>query len=189
MCRYEAEERDVDILQNILGGGQQRQQVQDFANRYNQGAPYDGISDDEALGHYQQIAPHLSPEMYQQAAQESFSRMAPQERQQFGRHLQQYAQQQGVNFPDMNRDGIDDRLQDPRYLAQMTSQVHQQQPNLLGQLLGGGGGGGLAGAAGSMLGGGGGGMGGAGSLLSNPLAKAALAGIAATAAQRFLNGR
>jgi hypothetical protein len=185
----------VDILQNILGGGQQRQQIQDFTNRYNQGSPYDGISDDEVRNHYQQIAPHLSPEMYEQAAQESYGRMAPQERQQFGRQLQQYAQQQGVNFPDMNRDGIDDRLQDPRYLAQMTSQIHQQQPNLLGQILGGGGGGGgggLAGVAGSLLGGGGmsgGGIGGAGGLLSNPLAKAALAGIAATAAQRFLNGR
>jgi hypothetical protein len=178
----------MDILQNILGGGQQRQRIQDFAQRYDRGAPYDDINDDEALEHYQQIAPHLSPDEYQQAAQESYARLSPQERLQFGRQLQQYAHQQGMNFPDMNRDGIDDRLQDPRYLAQMTGQIHQQQPGLLGGLLGGGGmGGGLAGAAGSLLGGGG--MGSGGGLLSNPLARAALAGIAATAASRYLSRR
>jgi len=52
---------------------------------------------------------------------------------------QQQARQQGVAVPDLNRDGIDDRLQDPAYLARVTSQVHQQQPGLLGGLLGGAG--------------------------------------------------
>ena len=55
--------------------------------------------------------------------------------QQFAQFLQQRAQQQNVQFPDLNRDGIDDRFQqDPRSLAQMTSRMEQQQPGLLGQL-------------------------------------------------------
>jgi hypothetical protein len=62
-------------------------------------------------------------------------------------------------------------------LAQLLSGLHQQQPGMLGQLLGGGGG------AGGLLGGG---SGGAGGMLGNPLAKAALAGIAAMAAKRML---
>ena len=103
----------MDILQNILGGGQQRQQFQDFANRYQQGAPYDGISDQEALQHYQQVAPHLPPQMWEESAQESFARLSPQQRMELGRYLQQGAQQRGVSFPDMNRDGVDDRCRPP----------------------------------------------------------------------------
>lgn len=166
----------MDLLQNLLGGGQQRQQFQDFVNRYQQGAPYDGISGEEAYQRYQQVAPQLPQDVYEQSAQDAFSRMAPQDRQQFGQMLRQQAQQQGYNFPDLDADGPDahDRMQDPRYLAQMTGQLHQQQPGLLGQLLGGG----------QQMSGGGG----VGSLLSNPLAKAALGGIAAMAVQRMMSG-
>jgi hypothetical protein len=52
----------------------------------------------------------------------------------------------------------------------MTSRMEQQQPGILSQLLGGGGGG-------------------AGSLLDNPLAKAALAGVAAMAVKQLMNRR
>jgi hypothetical protein len=164
----------MDLLQNLLGGGQERQQYQDFVNRYDQGSPYDGISDQEAINRYQQVAPHLPPDVYQESAQDAFARMSPQERMQFGQHLRQQSQQQGYNFPDLNRDGIDDRMQDPRYLAQVTSQMHQQQPGLLGQLLGGGNQQSVGGGAGDML--------------NNPLAKAALAGIAAMAVKRMMSG-
>ena len=170
----------MDILQNILGGGQQRQQLQDFTNRYEQGAPFDGISEQEALQHYQQVAPHLPPQMWQESAQESFSRLSPQQRMELGRYLQQGAQQQGLHFPDINRDGVDDRMQDPRYLAQVAGQMRQQRPGLFSQLLGGAMGGGQMGS---------GQTGGVGQLLNNPIAKAALAGIAATAVQRMMRGR
>jgi hypothetical protein len=149
----------MDLLQNLLGGGQQRQQFQDFVNRYDQGAPYDGISDQEAI---------------QQSAQDAFAQMSPQERLQFGQHLRQRSQQQGYNIPDLNGDGIDDRMQDPAYLAQVTSRMHQQQPGLFSQLLGGG--------QQQMVGGQG------SNLLSNPLAKAAMAGIAAMAVKRMMSG-
>ncbi len=164
----------MDLLQNLLGGGQQRHDYQDFVNRYDQGSPYDGISDQEAINNYQQVAPHLPPEVYQESAQDAFARMSPQERMQFGQYLRQQSAQQGYNVPDLNRDGIDDRLQDPRYLAQVTSQMHQQQPGLLSQILGG--------SNQQAVGGGG------GNILNNPLAKAALAGIAAMAVKRMMSG-
>ena len=129
-------------LQGLLGGGggrgqgdqQQRRDYQDFVGRYEQGAPWDGISDQEAAQRYQQVAPRLSPQEYQESAQEAFARLSPQERLQLGQHLRQRARQQGVDVPDLNRDGIDDRLQDPAYLAQATGQLHQQQPGILGDL-------------------------------------------------------
>jgi len=100
--------------------------------------------------------------------------MSPQERMQFGQYMQQQSRQQNYDFPDFNQDGIDDRYQDPRYLAQATSRIHQQQPDMLGQLLG---------AAGGVMGGGG-----HGNVLGNPLAKAAMAGIAAIAARKMMGG-
>ena len=160
----------MDMLSQILGGGQRREEYQDFVNRYDTGAPWDGISDQEARSRYQQVAPQLSPEMYQESAQEAFSRLTPQQRLQLGQHLQQQTRQQGYNVPDLNRDGIDDRLQDPAYLAQATGQLHQQQPGILGDLLGGGGGGGQG-------------------MLQSPVAKAALAGIAAVAVKKMMSGR
>ncbi len=159
----------MDMLAQILGGGQPRQEYQDFVNRYDQGAPWDGISDREAYDRYQQVAPQLPPQMYQESAQEAFSRLTPQQRMQLGQYLQQQTRQQGYNVPDLNRDGIDDRLQDPAYLAQATGQLHQQQPGILGDLLGGGGGG--------------------QGMLQSPVAKAALAGIAAVAVKKMMSGR
>jgi len=250
----------MGLFESLMGGGQrgvgarppeqmqQQQDFQDFISRYEQGPPSEGYSDQEVMSRYQQVAPHISPEVYQQSAQEAFARMSPQERAQFGQYLQQQARTQNVNFPDLNRDGVDDRLQDPAYLAQVTSRMHQQQPGLLGQLLGGASGGssggasneavlqaiqirnayeadkntptdqwlrargmskaqldaalalaaradpqgrGFGGGAGAGMGGGmgaGGGVDMAG-MLGNPLAKAALAGIAAMAAKRMLSGR
>jgi hypothetical protein len=161
----------MDMLAQMLGGGQNRQQYQDFVNRYDTGAPWDGISDQEAHSRYQQVAPQLSPQVYQESAQEAFARLTPEQRMQFGQYLQQQTRQQGLNVPDLNRDGIDDRFQDPTYLAQATGQLHQQQPGILGDLLGGGSGGGGQ------------------SMLQSPIAKAALAGIAAMAVKKMMSGR
>jgi hypothetical protein len=166
----------MDLLQNLLGGGQQRQQFEDFANRYEQGPPYDGYSGNEAYERYQQVAPHLPPDVYQDAARDAFNRMSPQERMQLGQHMQRQAQQRGYNDPAWT--DPDDMYQDPNYLAQLTGRMHQQQPGILGQLFGGGG------MQQSM----GGQPSGAGDLLNNPLAKAALGGIAAMALRRMMSG-
>ena len=161
----------MNLLQSILGGAQQQQDYQDFIQRYDRGAPWEGISDREALERYQQVAPQLPPGMYQDSSEQAFRQLTPQQRLEFGRYLQRQAPQYGFGGQDLNGDGIEDRFQDPAYLSQVTGRMHEQQPGLLGQVLGG------------ALGGGGGG---AGSLLSSPIAKAALAGIAAVAAQRYL---
>jgi hypothetical protein len=137
----------MGLLDSLLQGGQDRDDYQDFVNRYDQGPPYEGISDDEAIGRYQQVAPELSPEVYQQSAQDAVTRMAPEERAQFGQLLQQRAQEQGVDLPGLRQVG-GQQFQDPGMLVQLLGGLHQQQPGLLGQLLGGGGVGGLLGGGG-----------------------------------------
>jgi hypothetical protein len=80
----------------------------------------------------------MNPEddKYLQEAKEAFARMSPEGRVRFGRYLGQKAQQQGHTFIDLNQDGIDDRLQDPNFLAHKTNQVRKEQPGLLRQLFG-----------------------------------------------------
>jgi hypothetical protein len=152
----------MGVLDSLLANPSQQQDYQDFVGRYQQGQPHEGYTDQEVVQRYQQVAPNLSPQEYQAAAEQSYARLSPQERLQLGQYLQQQAQQQGL--AGFGQGVPVDQYQDPRYLARATAQVHQQQPGLLGGLLGGGGGGG------------------------NPLAKAALAGIAATAVSRALGG-
>jgi hypothetical protein len=181
----------MDLLQQILGGAQQRQQYQDFTNRYDQGQPWEGISDREALDRYEQIAPRLPAELRQQSFEEALARLSPEQRLQLGRYLQQQAEQQGLRgFQDLNKDGVDDRLQDSGYLAEATSKMEQQQPGVLGDLLGavlgGGGGSGMAGGRSTGARPESQGM---GALLESPIAKAALAGVAAMALKKMMSGR
>jgi hypothetical protein len=163
----------------LLGNQQQQQELQGFVQRYQQGAPSEGYTDQEVANRYQQIAPQLPPNLYQQAAQQSFGRMSPQERNQFGQMVQQQAMQQGINLPGQYNYG------DPNALAQMATQVHQQQPGLLGQLLGGAASMAGLGGQGGAPGGGGGGIGG---MLGNPVARAALAGITSMAVSHIMGG-
>jgi hypothetical protein len=151
-------------LFNNLFGGQQRQESEDFLNRYQQGHPAEGYSEEEVMQHYQKVAGSAPDDVYQQSAEESFARLSPQERKEFFQFLRQKAQQQGAqDFTDLNQDGVDDSYQDPHELAQLTTRMRQQQPGFLEQLLGGGGQG----------------------MPGNPLAKGALAGIAAMAMRKM----
>lgn len=164
----------MNFLQNIFGSGQEvEHDYRDFVNRYEQGLPHEGYSDEEVSRRYQQVSRQVPPDVYQDSAQEAFSRMSPQERMQFGQNLRSSAQQQNLNFPDLDQDGQDDRFQDPNYLAQATGRIHQQQPDMLGQLMNG-----VGGLTGGTNG---------GNPLGNPLVKGALAGIAAMAVKKMMN--
>lgn len=192
-------------------GGSRREEYRDFAERYDRGAPHEGISDEEAMSRYGEIAPRMSEDEYRDSAREAFSRMSPEERMQFGQQLQGQAREQGQgDFIDRDHDGQDDRFQDPDYLANLTGRMHSRQPDMMGQLLGGMMGGGMGSSMGSSMGGSGG-MGGAagmlgglmggsgdtgrsgggssGGMMDNPVAKAAMAGIAAMAVKRMMGQR
>lgn len=175
------------IMKGLFGGDtdQHRSTAQDFVSRYEEGGdPTTGFSGQEAMEHYQRTAQHLSPDEYEMAAQQAFSRMNPQQRMEFGQMLQQ---RMGGSM------GQNMQFDDPRQLASLTSRYQREDPGGLAGLFGGGGGGGggLGGMLGGMMGGGGGqrggGGGGMGDMLDNPLAKAALGGIAAIAFKNMMN--
>jgi hypothetical protein len=153
----------MDLLDNILGNPQKRSQYEDFIGRYQQGSPYDGIDDDEAVQRYEEVTPGLSDQEYEESAEKAFSRLSPEERREFTQFMRQRAQQRGIQ--DFDGDGIDDRMQDSRELAQVTTKVRQRDPNILEQLMG---------------------KGGTGGPLDNPIAKIAFAGIAAFAASKIM---
>ncbi len=158
----------MDLLGKLMGGGQQ-QEFEDFSRRYDQGDPWDGFDEDEARDKYRRVAPNLPPDLYRESAEETFSRLTPEQRFELGRRLQQSAQQEGLPF-----DADGDGLRDPGSLARATSRINQERPGFLEQMLGGGGSGG-SGGMGGMLGGG--------------LGKAALGGIAAIAVKKMMSGR
>lgn len=158
----------MNLLENVLGGGQGQQDYQNFVNRYEQGQPQDGYSGQEALNRYQQVATQLPHQNYVQAAEGALSRMSPQQRSEFGHFLQQQAQQSNIPVPGL---GQGSQASDPGMMAQVLGSLHQQNPNLLSQLISGGG------------------SSGGGNLLSNPAVKSALGGIAAMAAKQFFSQR
>jgi hypothetical protein len=152
----------MGLLDTLLGGGSQRQQYQDFVQRYEQGRPWEGVSDDEAAQHYSNVAQQLGPQEYRGAAEEALSRLSPDERTELAEHLRQQARQQDVNFPGLHETP---NLEQPGVLANLMSMMHGQQPGILRQLLGGGGG------------------------AQSNVAKAALAGIAAIGLKKAMGGK
>ena len=82
----------MDFLNNLMGGGDRRNEYRDFTNRYDEGAPYDGISDEEARDRYRDVAPNLSEEDYRLSSREAFAHMSPEERMEFGRLLHEEPQ-------------------------------------------------------------------------------------------------
>ena len=147
-----------NMLQNLIGG-ERRTEYEDFVNRYDEGEPWEGISDDEARNRHDEIAGQLDDDEYELSAQEAYSRLAPDQRRELARMLRQQGRRQNVDWGEHDADD-DERDADPRQLARMTRKARKQKPDMMSQLLGG------------AMGGGAG--------------KGALAGIAATAAKRFL---
>jgi hypothetical protein len=163
----------MDLLE-MLTGGSKPQEYEDFAQRFDQGAPWEGYSDQEVLDRYGSVAHKVPQTDYEQAAREAFARLSPEQREEFARDLQESAQSKGINMPappPSHAGGAGDL----GWLSNVTSQLHQQ-PGLLRDILGGMTGSSRAGASG-------------GGLLGSPLGKAALAGITAMLVKRAMGAR
>ena len=171
----------VDQLLGGLFGGQdddddegRRRRATDFVERYERGAPYDGIDDDEVIQNYRATAGRLSPQEFEEATAESLGRLSREERLELRRRLRQQRSGQ-VDVDD------DD---DPRLMARELSQYRQQGSDDplggLGGMLGGMFGGGASSQSGSSAG---------GDLLGGPLGKALMGGVAAFAMKKMMGGR
>jgi hypothetical protein len=159
----------MGILDDLLGGGQRQQDFKDFVNRYEQGHPAEGYSDQEVADRYRDVAHAVPPDQYAQAAQEALARLSPEERAEFVKMLQERAQSKGVALPKQVGS-------DPKALGQVVTDLHQL-PGRLRDLLGGGGSQGQTAGSSPLAG-----------MLASPLAKAALAGIAAMVVKRVMQG-
>ena len=162
----------MDLFEVLMGSGKDREEHQDYVNRYEQGPAWDGYSDREVLDRYDSVAHKVSPQEYEQAARDSFNRLSPEERAEFARYLEERARRRNIQIPDRGT-GPKEDPGDVDWLSKITGQIHQQ-PGALRDMLGPESRGSEPGAPGL------------GGLFSSPLAKAALAGIGALLFKRLL---
>jgi hypothetical protein len=142
-----------------LLGGQVPANISELTTKFEQGQ-HDQVPDDQVQQAYSQEAAQLPHDQYVQAAEAAFSRLTPDQRAQFASELQAKAQQAGLAVP-----ASQSVPNDPGGLASATGAVHAQQPGMLQKLFSPGG------------------------AFSSPIAKAALLGITAMAAQGLTDGR
>ena len=157
----------MGILDELLGGGERQRDFRDFVGRYEQGHPSEGYSDQEVAERYRDVAHAVPPDQYALAAQEALMRLSPDERAAFAKMLRQRAEASGTALP--RQMGTD-----PGDLGQVLTDLHQK-PGQLRDLLGGG----QAPAAGPSA---------LSTMFASPLAKAAMAGIAAMVVKRVMHG-
>jgi hypothetical protein len=74
------EEVYMGILDELLGGGQRQKEYRDFVNRYEQGHPSEGYSDQEVLKRYGDVSHAVPPNQYTQAAIEALGKLSPEDR-------------------------------------------------------------------------------------------------------------
>src|SRR5947209_3095516 len=115
----------MGLLDSLLSNPQQQQDLQNYVQRYQQGPPHEGYSDQEVLQRYQQVAPQLPPQEYKAAAEQAFNNMSPQDRSQFGQYVEQQLQSQGTQTQGFNpaEGGSPQMYQDAGYLAQQATQL------------------------------------------------------------------
>ena len=161
----------MGMLDELLGSGQIQKEYRDFVNRYEQGDPSEGYSDQEVLKRYGEVSHAVSPDQYAQAAQEALSKLSPEERAAFVKMLQDRAAARGVELPRQV-------APEPKDLGQVLTDLHVK-PGQLRDILGGGGAQSQQQSSGSSP---------IMDILTSPMAKAVLAGIAAMVVKNVMGG-
>ena len=158
----------MGILDELLAGGQLQKEYRDFVNRYEQGDPSQGYSDQEVLKRYGEVSHAVPPDQYAQAAQEALSKLSPEERAAFVKMLQDRAAARGVTLPRQV-------APEPKELGKVLTDLHVK-PGQLRDILGGGAQPQRQASGSSpMI-----------DILRSPLAKAVLAGIATMVVKRVV---
>lgn len=159
----------MGLLDMFFGNSEIKTEFEDFLNRFQEGPPSEGYEDQEVLDRYGQISHQVSQSEYEAAARDAFGHLSPNNREEFGRMLASQAQQKGIDLSVL-APSQEQGFGNLDWLSNITGQLHQH-PGLLRELLGG--------LTGNRE------PGTSGGIFSSPLAKAALAGIAAMIVKRF----
>jgi hypothetical protein len=120
----------MGLLDDLLGNEQLQKQYKDFVKRYEQGDPSEGYSDEEVLERYGEVSHAVPSEEYARAAQEALGKLSPEERAEFLEMLQERAAARGVNLPGKS-------ASDPKDLGKVLTDLHKK-PGQLRDILGGG---------------------------------------------------
>jgi len=158
----------MGILDELLTGGQRRKDYGDFVKRYEEGDPSEGYSDQEVLKRYGEVSHAVAPDQYAQAAH-ALSKLSPEERAAFVKMLQDRAATRGVTLPRQV-------APEPKDLGQVLTDLHSK-PGQLRDMLGSGAAQPQGQASGSSA---------ITDILTSPMAKAVLAGIAAMVVKRVM---
>src|SRR5262249_48442223 len=116
-----------ELLDELLAGGQRQKEYSDFVDRYEQGHPSQGYSDQEVLKRYGEVSHAVQPDQYAQAAQEALSKLSPEERAMFVKMLQDRAAARGVTLPR-------NVAPEPKELGEVLTDLHKkpgQLPHIL----------------------------------------------------------
>src|SRR5262245_53204930 len=159
----------MGILDELLAGGQRQKEYKDFVDRYEQGAPSEGYTDQEVIQRYSEVSHAVPRDQYAQAAQEALSKLSPEERAAFVKMLQEQAAARGVKLPQQV-------APEPKELGQVLTDLHQT-PGQLRDVLSGGNVPPQEQSAGPNP---------LTEILSSPMAKAVLAGVAAMVVKRVM---
>ena len=149
-----------------LLGGQLPAGLNDMLAKFEQGH-HAQVADNQVHDAFGQVAAQLPQDDFVAAAEAAFARLTPEQRSEFAQMLQTKSQQFGLP-PAVIQNAPSDPAalaSDPAALASATGEVHAQAPNLLQKMFAPGG------------------------TFSSPIAKAALLGITAMAAQRLTGSR
>src|SRR5499426_1946163 len=119
----------MGILDELLGGEQRQKEYSDFVNRYEQGHPSQGYSDQEVLKRYGEVSHAVPPDQYARAAQEALSKLSPEERAVFVKMLQDRAAARGVTLPASV-------AREPKELGQVLTDLHKKPGQLRAMLAG-----------------------------------------------------
>lgn len=154
----------MDRLSQFFGQDTTRQRdYQDFAQRY-QDDPQ-SISDAEAARRYRELAGQLDDDDLDEAHEQAFGQLAPQERRELAQQYQRATQDPSRPYQGYPQEYDLERASQPRELGRMTRRASREDPDLLEQLVG------------------------QDSPLASTGGKLAMAGAAAFLASRFLGGR
>jgi hypothetical protein len=130
--------------------------------QYQQGN-HDAVPDAQAHEAYTHVAGQLSSDEFQQVASNAYAQLNPQQRTELADYMRSQAQQHGISVPDLPPANA--AAPTPDDLGNATAKVQEQGSNVLQQLFAPGG------------------------TFSNPIAKMALLGITAMAAQQLTKRR
>src|SRR6476660_954124 len=109
----------MGILDELLGGTQRQKEYRDFVDRYEQGSPSEGYSDQEVLKRYGDVSHAVPANQYTQAAIEALGKM-----------LQERAATLGVALPRQV-------TPEPKELGKVLTDLHGK-PGQLRDMLGSG---------------------------------------------------